>query len=61
MLGTIIIGTCVSVQGELVHRFSDGRICVKVGEQIYTGRAVNPVEPMSARLASPPDYLRSVA
>jgi hypothetical protein len=41
MLGTIAIGTCVSVQGEIVARLPDGRISVSVGEQVFTGRAVN--------------------
>lgn len=38
MLKTIVIGSCVSVQGLLEKTFPDGRISVRVGQQIYTGR-----------------------
>lgn len=42
MLGTIVIGTCVSVQGDIVRSLPDGRISVSVGDEIFTGRAANP-------------------
>ncbi len=38
MLKTIVIGSCVSVQGLLEKTLPDGRIWVRVGQQIYTGR-----------------------
>ncbi|WP_255564089.1 hypothetical protein [Mameliella sp. CS4] len=38
MLKTIVIGSCVSVQGLLEKTLPDGRISVRVGQQIYTGR-----------------------
>ncbi|MCR9271658.1 MULTISPECIES: hypothetical protein [Mameliella] len=38
MLKTIVIGSCVSVQGLLEKTFPDGRISVRVGQRIYIGR-----------------------
>ncbi|RMF39506.1 MAG: hypothetical protein D6754_05280 [Alphaproteobacteria bacterium] len=60
MLATIEIGTCVSVQGDLVGRLPDGRLSVMVGDRIFTGRAPNPTEdsPTSMRRE---DEMRSVA
>jgi len=40
MLRTIILGTCVSVQGAFVRQLANGRIVVKVGERLYEGRPV---------------------
>ncbi|MDP5219400.1 hypothetical protein Q5Y75_19450 [Ruegeria sp. 2205SS24-7] len=40
MLRTITIGTCVFVQGTYVRALSDGRIEVKVGKKLYSGRPV---------------------
>ena len=40
MLRTIILGTCVSVQGTLEKKLPDGRIAVRVGAQVYTGTPV---------------------
>jgi len=40
MLRTIILGSCVSVQGTYVRELPDGRIAVKVGQQVYEGRPV---------------------
>ncbi len=40
MIRTIIMGSCVSVQGTFVRSFPDGRIAVKVGKLIYSGRPV---------------------
>ena len=37
MLKTIIIGSCVSVQGVFVQSLADGRIAVRVGDQIFLG------------------------
>lgn len=42
MLGTIIIGSCVSVQGEIIRHHADGRMSVRVGNLTFTGRAANP-------------------
>ena len=41
MVKTIQVGTCVSVQGKLVKKLANGRIMVRVGSQIYTGRPVS--------------------
>lgn len=40
MLRTIIMGTCVQVQGTFVRALSDGRIIVAVGNQKYTGMPI---------------------
>lgn len=40
MLRTIIVGSCVSVQGLLVKQLENGRMVVRVGERIYEGRPV---------------------
>ncbi len=40
MLRTIVIGTCVSIQGVLERTLSNGMIVVRVGDKTYTGRAV---------------------
>ncbi|WP_188480818.1 hypothetical protein [Marivita lacus] len=41
MLKTIIIGSCMSVQGILEKTLPDGRICVRVGSRIFTGLPVS--------------------
>lgn len=40
MLRTIIVGSCVSVQGLLVRQLANGRMIVRVGERFYEGRPV---------------------
>mgnify|MGYP001549430203 CR=1 FL=1 len=40
MLRTIVIGSCVSVQGMLEKTLPDGRIAVRVGTRVYTGTPV---------------------
>jgi hypothetical protein len=40
MLRTIILGSCVSVQGIYIKTLADGRILVRVGSREYTGRPV---------------------
>ena len=40
MLRTILVGSCVSVQGTFVRTLSDGRIVVRVGKRLYTGKPV---------------------
>lgn len=37
MLRTIIVGSCVSVQGLLVRQLENGRMIVRVGERLYEG------------------------
>lgn len=37
MLRTILLGSCVSVQGIFVQSFADGRIAVRVGDRIFCG------------------------
>jgi hypothetical protein len=41
MLQTIILGTCVFVQGALVKTLSDGRIVVRVGDRLFAGLPAN--------------------
>jgi len=40
MLRTILLGTCVYVQGEFIRRLADGRIVVRDGKRFFTGRSV---------------------
>lgn len=40
MLKTIMIGTCVMVQGFLVETFKDGRVTVRVGDDLFKGHPV---------------------
>jgi hypothetical protein len=41
MLKTILIGSCVSVQGVFVRALPDGRIAVRVGGKVFAGRPVS--------------------
>jgi hypothetical protein len=43
MLRTIELGSCVSVQGLVVGRLSDGKIMVKVDEKTFVGYPLTPV------------------
>ncbi|WP_283254899.1 hypothetical protein [Marivita sp. GX14005] len=40
MLKTIVIGSCMSVQGVLEKTLPDGRIAIRVGDRIFTGAPV---------------------
>lgn len=40
MLKTVTIGSTVSIQGIFVKALDDGRICIRVGEQLFNGRPV---------------------
>ena len=40
MLRTITMGTCVSVQGTFVKSLPDGRVLVRVGKQVFSGKPV---------------------
>ncbi|MEE4345579.1 MAG: hypothetical protein V2I53_02235 [Paracoccaceae bacterium] len=40
MLRTIILGSCVSVQGTYVRTLSDGRVMVRVGSREFAGLPV---------------------
>ncbi|SES09172.1 putative cofactor-binding repeat-containing protein [Tranquillimonas rosea] len=49
MVQTITIGSCVSVQGNVVRNLEDGRVTIQVGEQAYTGFPVRtPPQPTLA-------------
>lgn len=43
MLQTIVIGSCVSVQGLYVKALDGGRVAVRVGERIYEGLPVKKI------------------
>ena len=40
MLHTVMMGSCVSVQGIFVKNLPDGRVQVRVGDQVFAGRPV---------------------
>lgn len=40
---TVMIGSCVSVQGVFVRQLGNGNIVVRVGDKTYTGRPVKDV------------------
>lgn len=40
MLKTILLGSCVLVQGTFVKKLADGRIAVKVGDKVFQGQPV---------------------
>jgi hypothetical protein len=42
MLKTILMGSCVLVQGIFVKKLSDGSIAVRVGDQVFEGKPVKP-------------------
>lgn len=44
MLTTVVIGTCVSIQGNFVKRLSSGLVTVRVGEKLFTGRPVSELQ-----------------
>ncbi|MGI3169715.1 hypothetical protein ACRARG_11205 [Pseudooceanicola sp. C21-150M6] len=41
MLRTITVGSCVSVQGTFVRTLNDGRVEVRVGNQVFSGVPVS--------------------
>jgi len=41
MLCTIIIGTCVQVQGAFVRALNDGRIIVSVSDRDFAGQPIS--------------------
>ncbi len=40
MLRTIVLGSCVFVQGVFVKNLSNGKIAVRVGAKVYEGESV---------------------
>ena len=40
MLRTIMIGTCISVQGTFVKALENGKIAVRVGQKVFEGTPV---------------------
>ena len=41
MLKTIVIGSCVSVQGTFVRKLADGMISVRVGDKVFSGYPIS--------------------
>ena len=41
MLRTIVIGSCVSVQGTFVRALPDGKVQVRVGDRLFAGTPVS--------------------
>lgn len=41
MLRTIVLGSCVSVQGVFKRSLPDGRISVLVGDRLFVGKPVS--------------------
>ncbi|HRO14103.1 MAG TPA: hypothetical protein PLL33_03495 [Paracoccus sp. (in: a-proteobacteria)] len=42
MIRTIKVGSCISIQGTFEREADSGRIVVRVGSEIYTGKPVTP-------------------
>ncbi|WP_274520084.1 hypothetical protein [Meridianimarinicoccus roseus] len=40
MLKTIMIGTCISVQGTFVQVLNNGKVAVQVGSRVFEGTLV---------------------
>ena len=40
MLTTILVGTCVSIQGIFVKRLANGFVVVRDGDRVYSGRPI---------------------
>jgi len=40
MLRTIVVGSCVSIQGIFEQTLENGKIVVRVGENLFAGRPV---------------------
>jgi hypothetical protein len=40
MVRTVVLGSCVSVQGMFVRQLACGRILVRVGQRLYAGLPV---------------------
>jgi hypothetical protein len=40
MIRTILLGSCVSVQGIFVRQLENGKIMVRVGDRVYQGMPV---------------------
>lgn len=40
MLRTITLGSCVSVQGIFVKSLTNGKVLVRVGQQLYEGNPI---------------------
>jgi hypothetical protein len=40
MLWTIILGSCVQVQGTFVRHLENGRVAVRVGERVFNGMPI---------------------
>ncbi|CUH51553.1 hypothetical protein SAMN04488037_101116 [Shimia marina] len=41
MLKTITVGSCVSIQGPVVKNLPDGRVSIRVGDKVYSGKPIS--------------------
>lgn len=48
MLRTIVIGSCLFIQGEFVASYPDGMMAVRLDGKIYTGRPVETLQRLAA-------------
>ncbi len=59
MYHTIVLSSCVSVQGECVEMFANGEVAIRDGEKTYRGRPIGEVRlpehraPTHVRFAPP--------
>ena len=44
MIRTIVVASCIFVQGTFVRSLTDGRIVVSVGKELFTGYPVGGVK-----------------
>ena len=54
MLRTITLGSCVSIQGIVVGQKPDGRLMVRVDEQVFVGTPVVAAVPRLAQASLQP-------
>lgn len=50
MLQTIQTGSHISIQGEFVRRYEDGRVMVRVGQSYYVGQPISQAMPQEEPL-----------
>ena len=48
MLRTILIGSCIFLQGEFVNSYADGRMAVRLDGKIHIGHPVEPAHRLAA-------------
>lgn len=41
MLKTITVGSCVSIEGQVIKNLPDGRVSIRVGDTVYSGKPIS--------------------